>query len=70
MNALICEILLMLFRAFIAKQAEKAIWEKRIQLAFQEQDASGDHIAVIRSEDQRLKQVLRERKNAGGKDTI
>jgi hypothetical protein len=66
MNALFAEVLLMLVRAFFAKQAERELWKQRIDLAFKEQDATGDHIAVIRSEDQRLKQVLRERKNAGG----
>lgn len=71
MHALICEVLLILVRAFMAKAAERALWEQRVKLAFQEQDAQGDHIAKLRGEDQRLKKLLRERKavNVGGQNS-
>ena len=62
-NSLICEILLALVRRFLAKQAERELWEKRIALAFKQQDAQGDHIALLRGEDQRLKKLLEERRN-------
>lgn len=64
MNLIIGEILLMLVRAFFANKAEKELWEKRIQIAFRQQDEDADQLATLRKEDQKLKQLLRERKNA------